>query len=72
MNFTYNSYFLKYVYVCTVVLQVSSYHSKSHCGFTWQHTFQEGLEKWQELHSAQLQYMIQLLGLQCSVNGGNK
>lgn len=37
-----------------------------------QHTCQEGLEKWQELHSVRLQYMIQLLELQCSVNGGNE
>lgn len=46
--------------------------SKSQCTWLHQHTCQEELEKWQELHSVRLQYMIQLLELQCSVNGENE
>ena len=40
-----------------------------HVSNSMQHTYQEGLETWQELHSVQLQCLIELVALRYSVNG---
>ena len=37
-----------------------------HVSNSMQHTYQEGLETWQELHSVQLQCLIELVALRYS------
>ena len=47
---------------CFVASIVKNMHRTANL-LSMQHTYQEGLEKWQELHSAQLQCLIQLVAL---------